>query len=202
MDGPKEGRIGLCLLGIDSTDWTVNFDNLQIFALPGIEAVDATPVAAPTASIVATRKPFQQSWDFSAGMLHDTRTEAVDLVDGATWKRPEGKYLHFLTAGKSFLEATFDVPEGADAPSHLIVRHYSPSPKDNNGGYSPVRITLNGNEIFRGSSKGMTSEGWTEDQIDLGNYVQPGRNTLLWEYLDGAQTPYWLKSFRLSSGNP
>jgi hypothetical protein len=58
---------------------------------------------------------------------------------------------------------------------------------------------LNGSEIFRGSP---AKKDWMEDEIDLGNYVQPGRNTLLWEYLDGAQTHYWLKSFRIRSGNP
>lgn len=38
-----------------------------------------------------------------------------------------------------------------------------------------------------------------EEQIELGAHAQPGSNTLLWELLEGAQTHYWLKSFRLSS---
>jgi hypothetical protein len=153
---------------------------------------------ASVTSTVPVSKSFQQSWDFSAGMLPGVRTEGVEVVDAGTGKMTGEKYLRFVTVGRSFLEATFDVPDGAVAPSRLTVRHLSSSPDGKQPGFSPVRITLNGSERFRGSP---AKSDWTEDQIDLGNYVQPGRNTLLWEYLDGAQTPYWLKSFRLSSGN-
>jgi hypothetical protein len=196
MEGLNEGRIGLCLSGADSKPWTVHFDNFQIFLPPGKETTEATSLAAsaPTAD---PRKPFQRSWDFSAGMLHDVRMEGVELVDASMWKMTGGKHLRFLTGGRSFLEATFDVPEGAEPPTHLSVRHLSSSPDGKKPGFSPVRITLNGGEIFRASP---AKSGWTDDEIDLGRYVQPGINTLLFEYLDGAQTHYWLKSFRVSSG--
>jgi hypothetical protein len=191
----KEGRIGLCLAGTDSKPWTVYFDNFQIFLPPGKEAAGAT---STNATMAATRKPFEQSWDFSGGMLRDIRTEGVEAVDAAIWKMTGGKHLRFLTGGRSFLETTFDVPDGTDTPTTLTVRHLSSSPDGKQPGYSPVRITLNGSEIFRGSP---AKSGWMEERVELGNYVQPGRNTLLWEYLDGAQTHYWLKSFRLNSGN-
>jgi hypothetical protein len=167
-------------------------------AAPLQPLVTATASAAP--SVIATQetaKPFQRSWDFSAGMLADTRTEGVEVVDASVWKMAGGKHLRFLTGGRSFLEAVFDVSDGTQSPARLTVRHLSSSPDGTQPGYSPVRITLNGNEVFRGSP---AKSGWMEEEIDLGNYAQPGRNTLLWEYLDGAQTHYWLKSFRLRSG--
>jgi hypothetical protein len=196
-EGLNEGRVGLCLLGADAKPWTVYFDNFQIFLPPGKNKNDAISPSNPSASVAATRQPFQQTWDFSAGMLHDMRSEKVEVVDGSVWKMTGGKHLRFLTGGQSWLEATFDVPDDREPPTRMTVRHLSSSPDGKQPGFSPVRITLNGNEIFRGSP---AKSGWVEDQIELGNYVQPGRNTLLWEYLDGAQTHYWLKSFRVSSG--
>jgi TIR domain-containing protein len=198
IDGLKDGRIGFCLSGADSNPWTVYFDNFQIFLPPGKEPTDATSTAASPAPSANRRKPFQRSWDFSAGMLHDIRSEGVELVDAKIWKMTGGKHVRFLTGGRSWLEATFEIPDGAEAPTRLTVRHLSSSPDGKQPGFSPVRITLNGGEVFRGSP---AKSGWTEDQIDLGRYVQPGMNTLRWEYLDGAQTHYWLKSFYVSSGN-
>lgn len=199
MEGLKKGLIGLCLSATDAKPWAVYFDNLQVFLPPTKEVNDPTSAAAPSPSSHATAKAFQQSWDFSAGMLPGVRTEGVEVVDGSVWKMAGGKHLRFVTAGRSFLESTFDVPDGTATPSRVTVRHLSSSPDGKQPGYSPIRITLNGSEIFRGSP---AKSEWIEDEIDLGNYVQPGRNTLLWEYLDGAQTHYWLKSFRISSGNP
>jgi hypothetical protein len=167
-------------------------------AVPSVAPLES-PFASSAPSTVPMSKLFQQSWDFSAGMLPGVRTEGVEVVDGSVWKIAGGKHLRFVTAGRSFLEATFDVPDGTASPTRLTVRHLSSSPDGKQPGYSPIRVTLNGSEIFRGSPAKIE---WMEDEIDLGNYVQPGRNTLLWEYLDGAQTHYWLKSFRVSSGNP
>jgi hypothetical protein len=161
---------------------------------PATEVPGNSP-AGPTPS---ARTAYQRSWDFAAGMPHDVRTEDVQIVDGKIWGKSGGKHFRFLTGGKSFLEATFDIPENAAAPTRLTVWHLSSSPDGKQLGFSPVRITLNGNEIFRGSPP---ESSWTEQQIGLGGYVQPGRNTLLWEYLDGAQTHYWLKSFRISGGD-
>jgi hypothetical protein len=157
-----------------------------------------SPASDVSAKPPASSAAFQRSWDFAAGMPHDVRTEAVQVVDGKTWGKAGGKHFRFLTGGKSWLEATFDVPDTAAAPTRLTVWHLSSSPDGTKLGFSPVRITLNGNEIFRGSPPEIS---WTEQQIGLGGYVQPGRNTLLWEYLDGAQTHYWLKSFRISGGD-
>jgi TIR domain len=197
MDGLNDGRIGLCLLGVDAKPWTVHFDNFDIYLPPEKEPANAAVTTTSSAPTTAAPRPFQRSWDFSAGMLHDVRTEGVELVDASMWKMTGGKHLRFLTGGRSFLEATFDVPDGAEAPTRLTVRHLSSSPDGKQPGFSPVRITLNGGEIFRASP---AKSGWTDDEIELGHYVQPGMNTLLFEYLDGAQTHYWLKSFRVSSG--
>ncbi|MEY2563492.1 MAG: hypothetical protein QOH88_1685 [Verrucomicrobiota bacterium] len=197
MDGLTIGRLGLCLSTADSTPWAVYFDNLQVYLPPSKESNDSSSTAASSPSIPATAKPFDQSWDFSGGMLPGIRTEGVEVVE-ASGKTAGGEHLRFLHGGRSFLEATFDFPGDAAPPTRLMVRHLSSSPDGKQAGYSPVRITLNGNEIFRGSPAEID---WIEDKIDPGNYVQPGRNTLRWEYLDGAQTHYWLKSFRLSGGN-
>ena len=199
MEGLTKGRIGLCLSAANATPWTVHFDDFQVFLPAAAEPRDTAEAARPSPSLATTRRPFQQSWDFSAGMLRDTRTGSVEVVDASLWKMPGGKHLRFLTGGQSWLEATFDVPDDTETPTRLTVRHLSSSPDGKQPGHSPVRISLNGNEIFGGSP---TKSDWMEEQIDLGNYVQPGRNTLLWEYLDGAQTHYWLKSFRLTSGHP
>ena len=199
VDDLKKGRIGLVLSGTDSSPWTVHFDNLQVFLPSAKDTAAANSSSSPVASPVTNSKTFQQSWDFSAGMLRDVRTEAVEIVDASIWKMPGGKHLRFLTGGRSFLEATFDVPDTADPPTRLSVRHLSSSPDGKQLGFSPVRITLNGAEIFRGSP---SQPGWMDSQYDLNGHVQPGRNTLLFEYLDGAQTHYWLKSFSVGGSNP
>jgi hypothetical protein len=89
--------------------------------------------------------------DFSAGTLADIRSEDVEVVDAKIWNLPGGKHVRFLTGGVSWLEATFAIPAGVEAPTHLTMRHLSSSPDGNRPGFSPVRITLNGNEIFRGT---------------------------------------------------
>jgi hypothetical protein len=198
MNGLTIGRLGVCLSTSSSKPWAVYFDNLQVYLPPSKETNNSTSTVGPSSSSPATATPFQQSWDFSAGMLRDIRTEGVEVVDASVWKMTGGKHLRFLTGGRSFLEATFDIPDGTVAPTSLTVRHLSSSPDGKEPGYSPVRITLNGSEIFRGSP---AKSSWMDDRLELANYVQPGRNTLLWEYLDGAQTHYWLKSFRISSGD-
>ena len=196
-DGLKDGRIGLCLDGADTQPWTVRFDNFQIFLPPGKGPSSARATATSSIPVI-TGKPFQRSWDFSAGMLADIRSERVELVDAKIWNLPGGKHVRFLTGGVSWLEATFEIPDGAEPPTHLTVRHLSSSPDGTRPGFSPVRITLNGTEIFRGSP---AEKGWTDDQIDLGHSARPGTNTSRWEYLSGAQTHYWLKSFRVNGGN-
>ena len=149
-------------------------------------------------SVIAGPKAFERTWDFSAGSPRDVRSESVEVVEGKIWNKAGGKHFRFLTGGKSWLEATFEVPSGVQAPTRLTVWHLSSSPDGKAVGFSPVRITLNGAEIFRGSPP---ESGWSEEQIGLSNYVQPGVNTLLWELLDGARTHYWLKSFRVSGGD-
>jgi hypothetical protein len=185
-DGLKDGRIGLCLAGANTQPWTVHFDNFEIFLPPK----NLSASAASTAGHAVTNKPFQRSWDFSVGMLADIRSEGVELVDAKIWNLPGGKHVRFFTGGVSWLEATFEVPDGAELPTRLTVRHLSSSPGDDRLGFSPVRITLNGNEIFRGSPP---QKGWMDEQIDLGRSARPGTNRLRWDYLDGAQTHYWLK---------
>ncbi|PZR74598.1 MAG: hypothetical protein DLM73_07375 [Chthoniobacterales bacterium] len=49
MEGLNEGRIGLCLAGVDSKPWTVHFDNFQIFPAP-TDPSDAFSLADPPAS--------------------------------------------------------------------------------------------------------------------------------------------------------
>ena len=197
-EGLKEGRIGFCLSGVDSTPWTVHFDNLQIFLLPGKRQTNANATAASPAPSANKRLLFQRSWDFSTGMLADVRSERVELVDAKTWNLPGGKHVRFLTGGQSWLEASFEIPDNAETPNRLTVRHLSSSPDGKQPGFSPVRITLNGGEVFHGSP---AKSGWSEDQIDLGHYAQPGTNTLRWDFLDGAQTHYWLKSFRVGGAS-
>jgi hypothetical protein len=196
-DGLKDGRIGLCLAGADTQSWTVHFDNFQIFLPPGKgqpSARDTAALSVPTSA----GKSFERSWDFSAGMLADIRSEGVELVDAKIWNLPGGKHVRFLTGGVSWLEATFEVPGGAELPTHLTVHHLTSSPDGTQPGFSPVRITLNGTEIFRGSP---VEKGWSDQQIDLGRSARPGKNTLRWDFLNGAQTHYWLKSFRVNGGN-
>jgi len=193
-DGLKDGRIGLCLSGADAQPWTVHFDNFQIFLLPK----NSSTGAVFTSGTITASKHFQQSWDFSAGILSGVRSEGVEVVDAKIWNLPGGKHVRFLTGGVSWLETTFTVPDDAEPPTHLTVRHLSSSPDGNRLGFSPARITLNGNEIFRGSP---AKKGWMDEKIELHNSARPGANTLRWEYLSGAQTHYWLKSFRISGGN-
>ena len=196
-DGLRDGRIGLCLAGADTQSWTVHFDNFQIFLPPGKGPSSARDTAALSVPASAG-KPFEQSWDFSAGMLANIRSEGVELVDAKIWNLPGGKHVRFLTGGVSWLEATFEVPDGAELPTHLMVHHLTSSPDGTKPGFSPVRITLNGTEIFRGSP---VEKGWSDQQIDLDRSARPGKNTLRWDFLNGAQTHYWLKSFRVNGGN-
>jgi hypothetical protein len=49
-------------------------------------------------------------------MLTDVRGEGVELVDQKTWNLPGGKHVRFLTGGVSWLESTFAIPDGTEAP--------------------------------------------------------------------------------------
>jgi hypothetical protein len=187
-DGLTHGRIGICLLGSSNQPWTVHLDNFQIFLPPGKDHTSER----------GRGQSFQRVWDFSAGMLADIRTSRVELVDARIWKLPGGKHIRFLTGGVSWLEATFEIPADAKLPTRLTVRHLSSGADDNRPGFSPVRITLNGEEIFQGSP---AHQGWNDEQINLGNTARPGTNVLRWEFLNGAQTHYWLKSFAVSGEN-
>jgi hypothetical protein len=162
------------------------------------ETTPTTTTAVPqtTPSLTAAPRPFERTWDFSAGTPRDVRSEGVEVVDAKIWKKSGGKHFRFLTGGKSWLEATFEVPSGAETPTLLTLWHLSSSPDGTTVGYSPVRISLNGSQIFGASPP---ESGWTEEQIPLKNAVQPGINTLRWDFLDRAETHYWLKSFRVSS---
>lgn len=131
-------------------------------------------------------------------MLADIRSERVELVDAKRWNLPGGKHVRFLTGGVSWLEATFEIPEDAKLPTHLTVRHFSSGADGGRPGFSPVRITLNGQGIFRGSP---AHEGWTDEDIDLRHSARPGTNVLRCYFLNGTQTLYWLKSFRVKGGN-
>jgi len=155
------------------------------------------PPSATSPSAHPAGASFERTWDFAGGTPRDVRTDAVEVVDAKIWKKSGGEHFRFLTGGRSSLEVTFDIPDQATLPTRLTVWHLSSSPDGTRPGFSPVRITLNGNEIFRGSPP---ESGWSEEQIGLGRYVQAGRNNLRWEFLDGAQTHYWLKSFRISGG--
>ena len=161
-------------------------------ALASVTSSTATP-SAPTPT---TRKPFDKRWDFSGGMLRDISSEGVEVVDASAWQMPGARHLRFVAGGQSRLAATFDVPGDTEPPTRLTVRHLSSSPDGKEAGYSPVRISLNGQRVFQGSPARIV---WMEEQIDLGAHAAPGKNTLLWELLEGAQTHYWLKLFRLSS---
>jgi len=182
-------------------------------AAPMLGASPLPTTASPTNSAVARRepsqinaapsatagsrhpgKPFTRSWDFTAGMLADIRSKRIELVDAKIWNMPGGKHVRFLTGGVSWMETSFDIPEEARLPTRLSVRHLSSSPDGKNAGYSPVRITLNGVEIFNGTP---AHPGWTDEQYDLGRAARPGTNTIRWDFLHGATTHYWLKSFRL-----
>jgi hypothetical protein len=176
----------------------VLFGILLAFLLPRKPQTTSstTPVPQAEPSLTAALKPFERTWDFSAGLPRDVRSEGVEVVDAKIWNKSGGKHFRFLTGGKSWLEATFEVPGDAQAPTLLTVWHLSSSPDGTSVGYSPVRISLNGSQIFGASPP---ESGWTEAQIRLRNAVQPGMNILRWDFLDRAETHYWLKSFRVSS---
>ena len=136
-------------------------------------------------------------WDFSSGK-GKPRSEHVELADGKTWGM-KGHHLRFLQPGASWLETTFSVPESHKAdperPMVLRIQHLSSSPDGKKSGHSPVRITLNKKEIFNGSPSKID---WMQSEIDISDQLEPGSNTLRWEYRPDASTHYWLRSFAIS----
>jgi hypothetical protein len=96
-------------------------------------------------------------------------------------------------------------PRGGEAARGtwtLVIFHLAPRPDDRTRGSAPVQITLNGQEVWRGSpaDEGGSGPGrvWDTTVVDVSRAIQQGRNTLRWELLSGATSPYWLKTAYVS----
>jgi hypothetical protein len=113
-----------------------------------------------------------------------------------------------VVGGVSWLEATCTVPQDAEAPGGcrgrwMLEVHHLSSAKADGPGYSPVRLSLNGGEVWVGSPVKNNvvlvpgGVAWRRQEWDVTDQIRPGLNTLRWDGLPGAETHYWLKSFRL-----
>jgi hypothetical protein len=83
----------------------------------------------------------------------------------------------------------------------ILIYHLSSLPGNGQPGYSPVQVTLNGTTVYQGSP-GPTNTGpgnlWASNTAIVTSMLRQGSNTLRWDYLNGATTHYWLKSFRIA----
>ena len=160
----------------------------------------ARPLAPAPVAVAAHAQHQQFLWDFSECFDYTVRTGATDFVDGARLNLPGGCFLRFGTPERSWLEATFNVSGDPRAPSGawlLTIFHLAPAPDASTRGLAPVRVTLNGQEVWQGSpaDEGEYGPGrvWAASEVEITSALTPGRNTLRWELLPGAVAPYWLK---------
>jgi hypothetical protein len=140
--------------------------------------------------------------NFSDCQDHGTRGAGTQIVNASVWGIMGGCHVRFLTGGQSWLTSTFqvDVDPRTDGPWDLGLIHLSSSPDGRNPGYSPVRVTLNDREVWRGQPAGgacpeMSGFTWSCDGAEVTASLRRGTNTLRWEFLHGATTHYWLKAF-------
>lgn len=150
-----------------------------------------------------------RSWDFTAGDTQGTTRQGTEFVDGQVWQFKGGQHLRFKSPGASWLEATFELSPaelettGKKAQWRLEVYHTGTGTGNTAPGYSPVRVSLNGRQIWQGDPKGAKKAlvpggvEWIKLEEDVSAFVRSGTNVLRWDYLDDAATHYWLKSFRM-----
>ncbi len=100
-----------------------------------------------------------------------------------------------LLNDNSYLEASFEV-RGMPRDAALTLRHLSSASSEAyNGGWSPVSVYVNGSAVVRDHSPdehGMMEETW-----DLGELLQPGRNTIRIQAED-LQTHYWVQRIEVA----
>jgi len=167
-------------------------------------------VTIDTPTLDAGLKRNDRSWDFTAGDSQGTTHQGTEFVDGQVWHFKGGKHLRFKSPGSSWLEATFELPPselqtgGKKAQWKLEVYHTGTGTGSTAPGYSPVRVFLNGRQIWQGDPKGPKKAllpggvEWIRLEEDVSALVRPGTNVLRWDYLGDAATHYWLKSFRVT----
>ena len=96
-------------------------------------------------------------WDFSECFDYTISATATEFVDGARYDLPGGCFVRFGSPGESSLQATFVMAadprsgEAARGTWTLVIFHLAPRPDDRTRGSAPVQITLNGQEVWRGS---------------------------------------------------
>ncbi len=160
----------------------------------------ADPLATPARPV---RQHQEFLWDFSECFDYTITSGGTDFVDGARYDLPGGCFLRFGNPAESWLQATFHIagdPHGREAQRGawtLTIFHLAPRPDEQTAGYAPVRVTLNGQEVWQGSpaDEGVYGPGrvWAATEVDVAPNLRPGTNTLRWELLPGAVAPYWLK---------
>jgi hypothetical protein len=188
-------------------------------AVSALVAVAAAGVVTVVLAMTAPTRPHTSTtsppppliWDFSPGDFQGTTSKGAYLVDDRLWDRPGGHHVRFMdvvVGGESWLEATCTLPEDAEAPGGrrgrwVLEVHHLSSAKMDGPGYSPVRLSLNGSEVWVGSPVKNNvvlvpgGVAWRRQEWDVTDHIRPGLNTLRWDGLPGATTHYWLKSFRL-----
>lgn len=149
-------------------------------------------------------------WDFTPCTNQNTSTSgSVEIFDagqvyGGSWTGT-GCVMRFKTGGASSMQTSFNLnldPQIWSPRSATIqIYHLSSLPGNGQTGYSPVQVTLNGATVYQGSP-GPTNTGpggqWAGNSAIVTTMLRQGSNTLKWDFLNGATTHYWLKSFRIS----
>jgi hypothetical protein len=148
-------------------------------------------------------------WDFTECFDHTIRSQGTEFVDAARFSLPGGCHIRFLNAGESWMQATFfmagdpaNIPRGASWT--LAMYHLAITPNGPESGLAPVRVTLNGQEVWNGPlAEGRHGPGnlWSLSIVDVGPLLRRGQNTLRWEFDGGGATHYWLKIVRIGWDN-
>jgi hypothetical protein len=175
-------------------------DDSVCYDIVGAGAPPSAPPAPPSRPVTPAVR------DFSDCTAQSVTSRDTELIDARVWNVAGGCHMRFLRPGQSTMATEFtltDDPRG-QAPWTLTINHLSSDVSATLPGHSPVRITLNGRVIWEGSPRGDVAAGtpvpWTVTTLDVSELLQRGSNTLRWEYLSGATTHYWLKSFTLAAG--
>lgn len=100
--------------------------------------------------------------------------------------------MHFN--GQSYIDVTFtnNFPEGKTATLDLI--HLSSMAGNTN--YSPITITLNGNEVVKDYSP--ASPGYQPDSYEITPFVKTGENKIRISFGCNAVSNYWIQKLEVN----
>ena len=124
---------------------------------------------------------------------------SVDVGPGTYYNYYYGKswLMHF--SGTSFIEVSFDKASDANGQTLLYMKHLAS--QVNGDWYSPITISINGDDFIERYNPNEKRSGWHEDTFDITDFIVEGRNTIRIHLDWDAIGNYWINKLAISFEN-